>query len=148
MNTWTRSGTGTVGLLDELLGFQEDFNRLLDDGTGAGYRVRRPYPLVNIWESTDGLVVDAELPGINPSDVDIAVANGRLTISGKYPEAEGDAKTYQRRERTEGEFTRAFELPYRVEAETVTATYKNGILRVTLPRAEADKPKRITVKAA
>lgn len=148
MNTWTRSGTGSLGLLDELLGLQDDFNRLLDDGTGAGYRVRRTYPLVNIWESADGLVVDAELPGINPEQVDIAVANGLLTITGKYPEPEGDAKTYQRRERAEGEFTRSFELPYRVDAETVTATYKNGILRVTLPRAEADKPKRIAVKAA
>ncbi len=141
-----RQQAGPWALMDELLGLQEDFNRLFDEGPRRYTGGRRRYPLVNVWESPDGLVVDAELPGVDPNAVDIAVENGLLTIAGKRELAEGQPEQYHRRERPEGAFSRSFELPFRVEAEAVKAAYQNGILRVTLPRAESDKPKRIAVK--
>ena len=147
LTTWPRS---PWSIFDELESLQESMNRALDDRSGrrAGERGYR-YPLMNVWTSADGLVVDAELPGANPEDVDIRVMADELTISGKInsiPKQEGE--TLHRQERPSGGFSRTLQLPFRANPEGVRAAFKNGILRVSIPRSEEEKPKKIKIEAA
>ena len=104
------------------------------------------YPAMNVWTHPDGVVVTAELPGVKAEDLDISVLKDTLTLSGSRtadtPEGE---YTYHRRERGYGRFTRSLQLPFQVEPGKVEAALENGLLTITLPRAEADKPKRIKV---
>jgi len=94
-------------------------------------------------------VITAEVPGVSADEIDISVVGETLTLSGerKPEDLEGGVR-YHRRERGGGRFSRSIELPFRVDADKVEAAYDKGILRVTLPRAEADKPRKITVRAA
>ena len=104
---------------------------------------------MNIWTNEDGAVVEAKLPGVSPEDIDISVEGQTVTIAGsRAQEALEDDERYLRRERRFGNFSRSFELPFSIEASQVEATFKNGILNITLPQAEADKPKKIAVKSA
>lgn len=147
MNYFDRQQRGAWSVLDDLMGLQNEFNRYFD-GLGGRW-VAEGYPPVNTWVSGDNLVVDVELPGIDPKSVDVSVHGNDLRISGKRePEQLPKEAVYHRRERHTGEFSRALELPFEVESAKVTAAYRNGILRVILPRAEADKPKKIKIEAA
>lgn len=144
---WPRSAWS---IFDELESLQADVNRAFGD-TGYGRRWRRgaAYPLMNVWSSAEGLVVDAEMPGVDPQDVEIAVQGDVLTLKGKVNVREpGKDETCHRRERVSGEFSRTLPLPFRANAGAVKAAYRNGVLRVTVPRAEEDKPKRIAVETA
>lgn len=106
------------------------------------------YPAVNIWTRDDGALLTAEVPGIKPEDLDIAVNGDTVTIRGKREQTVLDeGETWLRRERGAGDFVRSYSLPFSVEADKVTATYRNGILELALPRADADMPRKITVKA-
>lgn len=139
---------GPWALLDDLASMQDDFNRLFDGRGPVGRLGRQSFPPVNVWQSDDTMVVEAELPGVDPNEVNLAVADDELTVTGKRVSDVGPSDTVHQRERPEGEFARTLQLPFRVDAAQVQATYKLGVLRITLPRAEADKPKRIQVKAA
>jgi HSP20 family protein len=123
--------------------------RLLAD-LPSSYRVSAAagYPAMNVWTSQDGVVVTAELPGLNPDDIDISVASDTLTLVGKREgdECSGNVR-FHRRERACGTFKRSLQLPFQVEAGTVKATFEKGVLEIVLPRAEADKPRKITIKA-
>jgi HSP20 family protein len=128
---------------------RHDIDRLFTD---ASADIRRSgaagYPAMNIWTNPDGAIVSAELPGINPEDIDISVQNDTLTLTGsRQPNGLQEDEIYHRRERGYGRFTRSFQLPFHVEAGKVEAVFDKGILQVSVPRAEADKPKKITVKA-
>jgi HSP20 family protein len=104
---------------------------------------------MNVWTNEEGTVVTAELPGFRAEDLDIAVVNDTLTVSGtREPDEAEEERTYHRRERSCGSFKRTFQLPFAIEPGAVDATLERGVLRITLPRAEADKPKKITVKAS
>ncbi len=112
-------------------------------------RVTPGYPAMNVWTNENGAVVTAELPGIDPEALDIAVVENTLTLSGERKPIElGEGEVFHRRERGYGKFTRSFQLPFNVETGNVQAVYEKGVLHITLPRAEADKPRKITVKAA
>ena len=133
----------------EMQRLRRDIDRLFTD---ASADIRRPgaagYPAMNVWTNPDGAIVTAELPGINPEDIDISVQNDTLTLTGsRQPNALQEDEVYHRRERGNGRFTRSFQLPFHVEAGKVDAVFDKGILQVSVPRAEADKPKKITVKA-
>ena len=107
------------------------------------------YPPVNIAADEEGLSVTAELPGVDPAALEITAVRDHLTISGKLPgydEVEG--RTWHRRERRTGSFSRTIQLPYAVDAETVQATCRDGVLRIAMTRPEADKPRRIEVQTA
>jgi HSP20 family protein len=107
------------------------------------------YPAINVWTNEDGAVVTAELPGIAPEDIDITVVGDTLTLSGqRLPALEGEGGIYHRRERRHGRFTRAVKVPFPVEPGGVEAVFDRGVLSIALPRLEADKPRRITVRAA
>lgn len=145
--TWPRN---PWSIFDELESLQADMNRAFSDaGYGRPRRWGATYPLMNVWSSADGIIVDAELPGVDPKDVDISVRGDELTLRGKAAAGESrKGETYHRRERPEGEFARTLQLPFRANAGAVKASYKNGVLRLTVPRAEEDKPRKIAVEAA
>jgi HSP20 family protein len=104
---------------------------------------------LNVWSSADGLVIDAELPGVDPKDVDVSVLGDELTLRGKVNVQEPrTGEAYHRRERPAGEFARTLQLPFRAATGAVKANYKNGVLRLTVPRSEEEKPKKIAVQAA
>jgi HSP20 family protein len=132
----------------EMERLRREMNRLLS-GYGSSVTVAPGFPAMNVWTNEDGAVITAELPGIDPKGVDISVNNDTLTVTGnRQPEELPQDATYHRRERGSGRFSRSFQLPFQVEAGKVTATFERGLLQITLPRAEADKPRKIVVKTA
>ncbi len=109
---------------------------------------RIDYPAVNIWLNDDDAVLTANLPGLSPEDIDVTVSGKSLTISGaRKTDLTEKEDTFLRRERWSGQFRRVFDLPFNIEAEQVKAEFKDGVLKVSLPRAEADKPKKIKIAA-
>ena len=128
---------------------QREMNRLLGAATqGPSLAAARGYPAMNVWTDENGAVVTAELPGINPEEIEIGVQNDTLTLRGtRLVDETPEGVTYHRRERGRGTFARSLQLPFRVEAGKVQAGYTRGILRITLPRAEADRPKKIAIRA-
>jgi HSP20 family protein len=132
---------------EEMERMQRDMNKLM-----GGFTFERPFgagvfPAINAWTSEDEEIVSAELPGVDSSDIELSVVNDVLTISGerKAADPDGDMR-YHRRERFNGKFSRSIQLAFVVDVNKVAAAYENGILTVTLPRAEADKPRKIAVK--
>ncbi len=106
------------------------------------------FPAMNVWTNEDGVLITAELPGIDAQEIDISVRDSTLTLRGsREPDEVEEDATYRRRERRHGRFTRVLDLPFAVEEDQVEATLNNGVLQISLPRSEADKPKKITVKA-
>lgn len=106
------------------------------------------FPAMNVWTSKDGAILTAELPGVNPDDIDISVVGDTLTLTGlRQGDAGGEDNTYHRRERGFGKFTRSFQLPFHVDSAKVEASFDKGVLHVSLPYAEEDKPKKISVKS-
>jgi HSP20 family protein len=103
---------------------------------------------MNVWTDPDGATVTAELPGVDPAEIDISVQDDTLTVRGsRAPDEVPEGGTYHRRERGSGSFTRSFQLPFGVDAGQVKASYQKGVLQIHLPRAEADKPKKIAIQA-
>ena len=102
-------------------------------------------PALDLYESGDHFVAVVELPGMRKEDIDISLHGGTLTISGERKRESTNGEKAQRTERYVGTFRRSIALPTRVDASKVSATYKDGILKVTLPKAEEAKPKQIQV---
>ena len=111
-------------------------------------RAARQYPLINLNEDPDTLYVEALAPGVDPTSLELAVMGNTLTISGEKRRLPEDIKpdAFHRSERAAGRFRRLIELPLEVAPNNVKADYNNGILLVTLPKAEQAKPKQITVQ--
>ena len=110
--------------------------------------VRRRYPRINAWVGEDGLIVSAELPGADPDELDISINGDMLTLSGtRNGEELPESAEYYRRERGYGEFTRSLNMPFKVDVESVEASFENGVLKLELPRLPEDKPKKITLKS-
>jgi len=136
----------------DLVGIQERLNRLLSESMGRT-NVDEAFgawvPPVDIFEKGDDLVIRAELPGVDKNDMDIRVENGVLQIHGeRKPDADmAEGSTY-RRERAHGNFTRSFALPTTVDASRVVAKYRDGVLEVTIPKAESAKPKKVQIELA
>jgi HSP20 family protein len=106
------------------------------------------FPLVNVWVSGDQAMLTTEIPGVDPKSIDISVAGKTLTIRGsRNPEELSQGDSYHRRERWSGQFTKTVEMPFTIETNKVEAKFNRGVLQITAPRAEAEKPKKITVKS-
>ena len=104
-------------------------------------------PSIDVSETKSDLVIKAELPGMDPKDIDISMNNGFLTIIGeKKHEREEKDENYHLVERSYGSFTRSVRLPKEVQSDKITASFKNGVLRVTLPKSEEAKKKEIKIK--
>ncbi|MDA1094060.1 MAG: Hsp20/alpha crystallin family protein [Acidobacteria bacterium] len=106
-------------------------------------------PAVDVYENDEGaLVVSAELPGVDPAEVEVTLEDGVLTIAGERKFDGGEQTRVYRRERAYGSFRRSFTVPSTVDGGAVAAEHKDGTLRITLPQKEEAKPQRITIKAA
>ena len=106
-------------------------------------------PFVDIFENADAVVVKAELPGMNLKDIEVRLENNVLMLKGeRHFEKETKEENYHRVEREYGTFSRAFSLPTAVKEDKVVAEYKDGILKITLPKKEEAKPKAIKIEAA
>jgi HSP20 family protein len=106
-------------------------------------------PAVDIIENERGIVINAELPGIDPKDVAVTIDNNVLTLKGeRHVEKDAKKENFHRMERAYGVFARSFALPAHVDAAKVTADFKDGLLTVTLPRSDAAKSRAIEIKAA
>ncbi len=114
-----------------------------DDGGWPGLAVA--YPAVNVWEDDDHVYAEAELPGLQLSDLEIYVTGGnQLTLKGERKEPASGV--WHRQERGFGTFTRVITLPMDVDADKIEAKFCNGVLTIAMPKDEAAKPRRITVK--
>ena len=103
-------------------------------------------PALDLYQSNDNVVAVVELPGMRKEDIEISLHDGTLTISGERKrETSSNGENAERTERYIGRFRRSIALPTRVDAGKVSATYRDGILTVTLPKAEEVKPKQIQV---
>lgn len=131
---------------------QNQMNRLFDTAMhgwpGESNGTTQWTPAADIYESENELVVNLDLPGVDPKTVDIRVENNILTIRGDRPfEEKQNKENFHRVERSYGAFARSFTLSTSVDADKIRASYKVGVLSITLPKAEAAKPKRIQIAA-
>ncbi|HBY62905.1 MAG TPA: hypothetical protein DEH78_24040 [Solibacterales bacterium] len=124
--------------------FQDTVNRMLSDLPS------RPWvPAVDILETENELVLTADVPGLKLEDIDIRLENGTLSLKGERKfekEEKSEKQGYHRIERGYGHFARTFSLPDTVDVEKVTADYKDGVLKVTLPKKEIAKPRTVRVQ--
>ena len=138
----------------DLRTLQEEVNRLFstnltrgfgEEGIGRGAW----NPSVDIFENKDQIVLEAELPGMNPDDFELSIENNVITLRGERRfEKKDDNDNYHRVERSYGAFTRSFTLPQAVSGEGAKAEYDHGVLRVTLPKREETKSRRIEISGA
>ena len=126
--------------LDEL------YERVFRESPFRGPAAAGVIPLINVTEDSNAFYVRAELPGVKAADLDLQAVDQSLTISGelKIP-SEGDQACYHRREREAGKFSRVITLPGQIDTAKVAARLENGLLTVTLPKAETAKPRQIQV---
>jgi HSP20 family protein len=128
---------------------QKEMNRLFGEFPLERLRAAPSFPAINVWAAEESALVTAEMPGVSKDDLEINLTGDTLTLSGsRNPDELPEDARYHRRERSYGDFNRSIQLPYTVDVDKVKATFKNGILKVELPRVEVEKPKRIAVKAS
>jgi HSP20 family protein len=135
---------------NQLQQLQSEMNRLFERWTDGG---RLPgasvatYPPLNVWEDTDHIHVEAEMPGMCLNDLEIYVTGGnQLTIKGERKSNLPEKGTFHRQERSYGSFVRTLALPYEVNRDNVDARLEHGVLLVKLAKAESAKPRKIIVK--
>lgn len=124
----------------------EEFDRMKRMMSGFSPQETSEFPAINVWVSSDDTVVTTEIPGVDPDKIEISVTGRTVTLRGSR-KADGikEGQSYHRRERWSGEFSKAIELPFNIDAEKVSAKFRKGILYLTLPRAEAEKPRKIEI---
>ena len=131
--------------------FGRELDRIFDSfrSRDNGWSATAWSPAVDVKESDEEIEVSAELPGLDKENIDVSATDGVLTLKGeKKYEKESEDEDVHRTERAYGSFSRAFTLPAEVKADEISAEYKDGVLTVKLPKAEAAKARRIEVKAA
>ena len=143
-------------ILDPFRNYEERMRRFLGETfdpfgkfTQENWSLATWSPACDIYETSNELVVKAELPEVKKENVQVTIENNVLTIRGERKfEAETKKEDYHRVERSYGEFTRSFALPTFVDASKVNAEFKDGLLRVTMPKREETKPKQVEVKVS
>jgi HSP20 family protein len=135
-----------VDVWSEMERLRREMNGLFSDyGRTSGSTT---YPLTNVYEGGENIVVTAELPGMTKDGVSITFSDGALTISGKQePLANVKKMTVIRQERSLGDFEKTLRIPTKIDQGKIAASFANGILTVTLPKSEEAKPKTITIEA-
>jgi HSP20 family protein len=135
----------------DLTDMQQEMNRLFDEFFGerrAGVTEGQWMPAVDVSETDTELMVRAELPGMTHDDIEVNLQDNVLTLKGeKKQEKKEDKENFHRLERSYGSFTRSFSLPAGVTQEDIKASFKDGILKVSLPKTEEVKPKKIAISA-
>ena len=134
----------------ELAALQRDVNELFSrsPGSGAIARTGAFVPPIDAFRTDEGLVVRMELPGMKPEDVDIAVQDGVLTVSGeRFGEVDVKEDAWLRRERFVGQFERSFTLPEGTDADAISAAFDHGLLELRIPHPPEQQPRRVQIKA-
>ncbi|MBW2220800.1 MAG: Hsp20/alpha crystallin family protein [Deltaproteobacteria bacterium] len=136
----------------DMFSFRNRINHMFDDGF---YPINRDEvelsmgswnPVVDVYDNDDSIVIKAELPGIDKEGIEIDVKDRVLTLKGeRSSESEVKDDNYYRRERSFGKFERAFNLPADVEPDKIKADYKDGVLKIDIPKPEEKKPRQITI---
>lgn len=151
---YTRTGNGA----HPITRLREEMDQLFDNLLGAEWNplatafgplggLVRGYPPLNIWEDDQNLYAEAELPGLSMGELEVYVVGNELTLKGQRKGVQQTAETYHRRERGVGAFQRTVPLPMPIDAEKVEAALRDGVLTITMPKAETVKPRKIEVKA-
>jgi HSP20 family protein len=140
------------GSFDALLRLQDSLERALEGSLetwwGPGLSGRGAFPTVNLFSDADGYVLRMEIPGLAAEDISIETRGNTLRVSGKRASPATAGGSLHRRERWSGEFARAFQLPRDLDAAKVSASYRNGVLSLRVPRREETKPRQIKVDAS
>lgn len=137
----------------EMISLRDAIDRLFEESfvRPRGWLTSEPsmgIPL-DIYEEGDNLVVKATVPGVKPEDLNVQIQNNTLTISGEIKEEqERKESNYHLRERRYGRFERSVTLPYSVQADRADATFDNGVLKLTLPKVEEARTRKIQVKVS
>jgi len=108
---------------------------------------RGTFPAINLYDRGDSVMLTAEIPGVKTDDLDLTVLNDSVTLKGQRNNAAAENERYYRRERPNGSFSRTITLPDPVNPDSVKAEYKNGVLKVTMSKAEEAKAKKIQIKS-
>jgi HSP20 family protein len=149
---WQRPDVSSFDPFNQLTNLRDEINRLFELPLGDWTRDTEFFgwsPAIDLYEDKDNFVVKAELPGLKKEDIDISLHEGSLIISGERKvEGKNEDGDSSRSERFFGRFQRALALPKPVDPNKVKATYKDGIVTVSLAKTEEAKPKQITVKPA
>lgn len=125
--------------------FETNYPRLGEESQGVA--ASDWVPAVDVKEEQDKFVIHADLPGVDPKDIDVGMENGVLTIKGqRESEHKEEREGYKRMERVRGNFFRRFSLPDTADAEKISAKCRNGVLEVVIPKQEKVQPRRITVE--
>jgi HSP20 family protein len=129
--------------------FQDEMNRLFDRwGNGGSFAGPTGFPALNVWEDGEEVFVEAELPGLNLTDLEIYVTAGnQLIIKGERKTSVPERGVWHRQERAFGAFNRSLTLPFPVDADKVDARLENGVLQLKLTKHESARPRKIPVKA-
>ena len=123
----------------------ERLNRVISGSPQAASTAE--FPAINIWADGEAAVVTAELPGMDPKTVDISVMGKSVTLrASRNAEGTKDEESYHRQERWYGTISRNFELPYTIDSGKIEARFSRGVLHLSLPRAEQEKPRKIEIK--
>lgn len=129
----------------ELRQMERQMNRMFRDIHGRG----TDYPAMNYWSNENEAILEVEMPGVSAGDFEVTVADDVVTIAGERKDPhQQEIATAHRQERAFGKFSRTLQLPFEADSEKVAAHYENGVLRITLPRRESTKTKKITIQAS
>jgi HSP20 family protein len=139
-----RDWTGSLGAFDQL---RREMDRVLFDFE-RGAPQQRTFPTAQIEDTGSAFVVRAEVPGLTAKDVEISATASTISLKGERKVKPPEGYGVHRNERSSYRFSRAFELPAKVDADKVEAKLEHGVLTVTLPKAAEARPKQITVKAS
>jgi HSP20 family protein len=141
------NGVPLHGRWDPFRELQKEVGRLFDSlDPFQSLRHVRQYPPINVYDAGDGYILSAQLPGLSPGDIELTITGETLTIRGERKRSEGvKDDNFRRQERPIGRWSRTITLPDRVDSDQVSASFSNGILTVTLQKAESAKPRHITV---
>ena len=139
--------------LDRWSNLRDDLNSLFElpfssDIGRAGQLFSAWSPALDLYQNQDNVIAMVELPGMRKEDIEISLHDGTLTIAGERKSTSANGEKAERTERYIGKFRRSVTLPTLVDASQTSATYRDGILTITLPKTEEAKPKKIQVKAA
>lgn len=137
----------------DLIALQDRMNQLFDQTWARSRREREGVvaaawsPAVDVYETPEGIVLKAELPGLNKEDIDIQIKDNTVTLKGeRHVEKDVKQENYLRVERAHGAFHRTFTLPTAIQTEKVRAVFKDGVLELNIPKAEDAKPKQIKIE--
>jgi HSP20 family protein len=153
LTRWQRPDFWGLSPMRRVANFRDEMDNFLSlalgrlgDGKSENGRGKSAFPAVDVYEDKDNLHVKAELPGLKKEDIQISLQDGYLNLSGERKQEEKkESGEYCRAERWVGRFERSISLPCRVQADNIKATYNEGVLLVTLPKAEEAKPRQIPI---